>query len=73
MNPGGPAPAGDAMDAEGSLPAVPPPPAAGDSLSRLPPRPQGSQVTEDDEDEVVEQDPTGAPGSNRPMGPRSRQ
>lgn len=51
-----------AVEAEGSATAVAPPGLAGggDSFSRLPPpRAQDSQLTEDDEDEVVEQDPTG--------------
>ena len=57
--------------AEGSAPSVAPPqPASGDSLSRLPPRHQDSQLTEDDEDEVVEQDPTGESGGSSPA--RSR-
>jgi hypothetical protein len=59
MNRGGQAPAGAALQAEGSMSAAPPPPNASDSFSRLPLQPQGSQVTEDDEDEVIEQDPTG--------------
>ena len=61
-----------AVAAEGSGAAALPP-GADDSLSRLLPRAQGSgladptpraqnsSLTEDDEDEVVEQDPTGAP------------
>lgn len=64
--------------AEGSGVAPPPPAAADDSLSRLPPQAQGSgladplpraqnsSLTEEDEDEVVEQDPTGAHGDPRP-------
>ncbi len=54
-----------AVEGEGSATAAaapPPPPgvSGADSLSRLvPPRAQDSQMTEDDEDEVVEQDPTG--------------
>lgn len=58
MNPGGQPPLGAAMDAEGSMSAVAAP-APDDSQSRLPPVLQHSQVTEDDEDEVVEQDLTG--------------
>ncbi|KAL4418974.1 hypothetical protein ABPG77_000887 [Micractinium sp. CCAP 211/92] len=54
-----------AVEGEGSATAAaapPPPPGVSGaaSLSRLvPPRAQDSQMTEDDEDEVVEQDPTG--------------
>lgn len=53
-----------AVEAEGSAAAAAAPPPSGvagvDSLSRLAPlRAQDSQMTEDDEDEVVEQDPTG--------------
>ena len=61
MNAGDPAGGMAAVEvaAERSVPSVAPQPAAGDSLSRLPPRHQDSQLTEDDEDEVVEQDPTG--------------
>jgi hypothetical protein len=58
MNPGGQAPPGAAMDAEGSMSAVAAP-APDDSQSRLPVVMQHSQATEDDEDEVVEQDLTG--------------
>lgn len=64
--------------AEGSGVAPPPAAAADDSLSRLPPQAQGSgladplpraqnsSLTEEDEDEVVEQDPTGAHCAARP-------
>ncbi|KAL4431210.1 hypothetical protein ABPG75_006466 [Micractinium tetrahymenae] len=65
MNPAADGMVAVAVEAEGSSAAAPPPPpppgvAGFDSLSRLaPPRAQDSQLTEDDEDEVVEQDPTG--------------
>ncbi len=69
---GGLAAAAAAVAAEGSGVAAPLP-GADDSLSRLPPRAQdsgladplpraqNSSFTEEEEDEVVEQDPTGAP------------
>lgn len=47
-----------AMEAEGSGPPLP---AGGDSVTRLPPMQQLSHMTEDEEEEAVEQDPTGEP------------
>ncbi|KAI3433343.1 hypothetical protein D9Q98_003161 [Chlorella vulgaris] len=44
------------MEAEGSGPPLP---AGGDSVTRLPPMQQLSHMTEDEEEEAVEQDPTG--------------